>query len=81
LSKTIKLDDQVYERLEKLIIHRETFSHVVERLLRLYDTMTEVKETLGPNHYLMERPIVDARAKETLDRRGDRPKVSDVPIQ
>lgn len=65
MSKTIRVDNPVYDRLEKLIIHRETFSHVIERLLKLYDTMTEVKETLGPSHYIMERPKSNAPVQET----------------
>lgn len=56
MSKTIKVDDQVYDRLEALIIHRETFGHVIERLLHLYDVMDEVSKALGPAHYLKERP-------------------------
>jgi len=68
MSKTIRVDDQIYDRLERLIIHRETFSHVIERLLKLYDTMTEVKETLGPSHYIMERPKSSAAVQETTDR-------------
>jgi len=36
MSKTIKLEDQVYDRLEQLREKRETFSQVVERLLETY---------------------------------------------
>lgn len=56
MSKTIKVDDEVYRRLERLIVHRETFSHVIERLLKLYDTMSDVTTALGPAHYIMQRP-------------------------
>lgn len=56
MPKTIKVNDQVYDRLEALIIHRETFGHVIERLLKLYDVMDEVSKALGPAHYLKERP-------------------------
>jgi len=36
MSKQIKLDDQVYHRLDAIRVGRETFSHAVERLLDLY---------------------------------------------
>jgi len=56
LGKTIKVEDEVYQRLERLIVHRETFSHVIERLLKLYDMMSDVSTALGPSHYLNQRP-------------------------
>ena len=68
MSKSIKVDDKVYERLVELTIHRETFNHVIERLLRLWDMMHNVTEILGPSHYLMGKGITDAREKETIDR-------------
>lgn len=55
MSKTIKVEDKVYERLDRMIIHRETFSHVIERLLKVWDKMSEVSNTLGPSHYLKSK--------------------------
>jgi len=68
LSKTIKVEDRVYNRLEEIREKRETFSEAVERLLKVYDTIKTVSDTLGPSHYLMERPAIDAREKATTHR-------------
>ena len=52
MSKTIKLDDQVYQKLDELREKRETFSEVVQRLLDLHLMLTDVTKALGPGHYL-----------------------------
>lgn len=52
MSKSIKVSDAVYIDLVKVQRLRETFSQEVERLLRVYTTLFEVSETLGPSHYL-----------------------------
>ena len=41
MSKTIKLEDEVYDRLENFRDKRETYSQAVERLLEL---PTRIKE-------------------------------------
>jgi len=56
MSKTIRLEDGVYITLDAIREKRETFSEAVERLTRVYLTMKEVSDTLGPSHYLKERP-------------------------
>lgn len=43
MSKQIKLDDQVYHRLDSIRVGRETFSHAVERLLGLYKAFEELQ--------------------------------------
>lgn len=80
MSKSIKVSDQVYNRLLELLKPRETFSEVIQRVLKVYDTVSNVSDILGPSHYLQGRPITDARAKETLDRRGDSPALPNVPV-
>jgi len=54
MSKTIKVEDRVYDRLEEIREKRETFSEAVERLLKVYDTIKTVSDTLGPSHYLKD---------------------------
>jgi len=39
LNKTIKVEDQVYDKLEQIRGKRETFSEVVGRLLDIYDKL------------------------------------------
>ena len=52
MSKTIRIEDGVYIALEGIREKRETFSQVVERLIKVYATMKEVSDSLGPAHYL-----------------------------
>ena len=42
MSKSIKLEDQVYDRLEAFRDKKETFSQAVERLLELPRRITEL---------------------------------------
>lgn len=56
MSHSIKVSDGVYITLEAIRGKRETFSQVVERLIRVYASLKDVSETLGPSHYLKERP-------------------------
>ncbi|MBA7707088.1 hypothetical protein ES703_115953 [subsurface metagenome] len=59
MSKTIRLEDQVYSDLDAIREKRETFSEAVERVIKVYATMKEVSDTLGPAHFLKERPHED----------------------
>lgn len=68
MSKTIRLEDGVYITLDAIREKRETFSEAVERIIKVYVTIKDVSDTLGPGHYLKGRPIVDVREKETSDR-------------
>jgi len=52
MSKTIKLQDKTYYRLEEVREKRETFSQAIDRLLNLHDAMSDVSKTLGPSHHL-----------------------------
>ena len=56
MGKTIRVTDQVYERLQLLQRIRETYSEVIERTLEAYDTIQGIREGLPPSHYLQERP-------------------------
>ena len=64
MAKTIWLTDGVYITLDAIREKRETFSEVVERLLKLYITMRDVSDTLGPSHYLKEHPLGGHTAEE-----------------
>ena len=46
MSRTIKLEDEVYDRLEAVRGKRETFSQAVERLLSIVEAIRAVP--LGP---------------------------------
>lgn len=46
MSHTIKLEDQVYEKLERFRGKRETFSQAVERLLAAKEKATELLDIL-----------------------------------
>lgn len=54
MSHTIKLEDQVYNKLEKFRGKRETFSQAVERLLRAGEKVNELTDILGGQHTLWE---------------------------
>ncbi len=68
MSKTIKLDDQVYVKLDEERQKGETFSQVVAWLLRVAGQLKEVSRTLGPGHYLHDvkqyRENQEAAAKQ-----------------
>jgi predicted CopG family antitoxin len=46
VSKTIKLEDKVYDKLTGLMGPKETYSQVVERILKLFDKMGDLKDIL-----------------------------------
>lgn len=46
--KSIRITKEVYDRLDKLLIHRETFGHLIKRLLDLYDTINGAASIIGP---------------------------------
>ncbi len=47
MSKTIKLEDEVYRKLDLLHLnHRETFSQIVARLLYLQEKCNEICQAL-----------------------------------
>jgi hypothetical protein len=70
MSKQIRVSDPTYLRLETVREKRETFSQVIDRLLEVYLQIKNIKDTLGPSHYLRERPILDARSTLTIGADG-----------
>lgn len=56
MSHLIRVSDEVYVELVELLERRESFGKVIERLVRVYKTLDSVSRTLGPSHYLKERP-------------------------
>lgn len=59
MSKTIKLEDQVYHRLDNLRGKRVTFSQVVERLLELPPRINELASILEGQANYRERQKTD----------------------
>lgn len=80
MAKTIWLRDGVYIALDAVREKRETFSQAVERLIKVYLTLKDVSDTLGPGHYLKEHPLGGKSIEETPDRRGNCPTLPNVPI-
>ena len=56
MSKTVRLEDGVYIALDAVREKRVTFSEAVERIIRVYVTIKNVSDTLGPSHYLKGAP-------------------------
>jgi len=54
MSKAIKLDLEVYERLDQLRGKGETFSQVVERLLTIKGKVSELVAVLSGIHHFRE---------------------------
>ena len=50
MAKTIKVDEEVYQKLDNERQKGETFSQVVDRMLRVVGQLKEVARTLGPNY-------------------------------
>lgn len=48
--KTIRLHEDTYHRLEKLLGPRESFDHLVGRLCAIRESLQVIPDTLGPNH-------------------------------
>lgn len=56
MSKTIRVSDEVYYRIQALQAPRETVGQVIDRCLSTVEAIKGVKDILGPSHYLRERP-------------------------
>jgi len=55
MSKAIKLDDHVYQELDQLRGKGETFSQVVERLLKIRMKTSELMAFFSSFHQFRER--------------------------
>ena len=63
MSRTVRLNDGVYIALDTIREKRETFSEAVERIIRVYVTIKDVSDTLGPSHYLKGSPPYGRQAE------------------
>ncbi len=61
MSHKISVTDKVYDTIRKFQGPREPYSHVIERAFSVFETIQEVKDTLGPEHYLTQRPKVEVK--------------------
>jgi len=52
MSKTIRISEEVYQEIERLLEPRETFSQVINRVLKVYRTIRDVSDGLPASHYL-----------------------------
>lgn len=67
MSRSIKVDDQVYHLLCEIQEKGETFSDVVARLIRVYRIISNVFDHPAPGYTPHRRRVFDAAAKEILD--------------
>ncbi len=67
MSKTIKVTDEVYQELEGFLELRETFSQVIERVLRVFKTIRDVSDNLTANHYLHSKRPPSKTMQEDAD--------------
>jgi predicted CopG family antitoxin len=65
-TKTIRVEEDVYQELEKLRDWKESYSHVICRLLKVFGTISEVSAHLGPGHYLQNVERHQANAKKAF---------------
>jgi len=56
MSKLIRVTDGVYITLDAIREKRETFSEVVERVIKAYLVIQGIRDGLPASHYLQERP-------------------------
>ena len=61
MGKTIRVSDQVIERLQRIQQPRETYSEVIERTLSAYDTIQGIRDGLPAAHFLQERSKQEVR--------------------
>lgn len=56
MSKLIRVTDGVYITLDALREKRESFSEVVERIIKTHVLVAGIRDGLPASHYLQERP-------------------------
>jgi len=69
MSKTIKLENAVYDRLTGLMWPKESYSKVIERMLDTFDK-------LGPLKDVLEGAVAYRQGQQ--ERRGEVPSLPDV---
>jgi len=60
-SKLIRVTDGVYIALDSLREKRETFSEVVERIIKTHVLVAGIRDGLPAAHYLQERPKTEVK--------------------
>lgn len=56
MSKTIRVTDGVFIALQAIQKPRDSYSDVIERLIKLWAQMNEVTGILGPGHPINTKP-------------------------
>ncbi len=56
MSRSIKITDEVYQRIQRLQGPRESYSEVIARTLDAYETIQGIKDNIPATHFLQERP-------------------------
>jgi len=62
MSMSIKVTNNVYERLKRLQQPREHYSEVIERALNTYEAIQGIRDGLPASHYLQERPKEEVKS-------------------
>lgn len=68
MSKTIRLEDEVYNRLDNIRGKRETFSQSVDRLVKIHDGLGMITDIIEGNRKLEE--LKAERLKEEAATHG-----------
>ena len=58
---TIRISDKTHDSLARIRQGGESFDHVVQVLLATYEVAHQLTNTIGPAHYLHERPNKEVR--------------------
>ena len=57
---TIRVSEKVLEGIQELQGPRETYNDVLQVLLSTYEVANQLTKTIGPAHYLRDKPKVEA---------------------
>lgn len=68
MAKTIKVEEQEYQKLDEIKEKGETFAQVIQRLLDIYAMVFDLSKRLGPSHYLQNVERYLAIAKKAVKR-------------
>lgn len=79
VSKTVRLEDDVYARLEAIRLKRETFSETVSRCLTLLERLGDLMNTVEGQKAHAEWQKRELQGLKTFDPGGDSPEVPHVP--
>lgn len=79
MSKTVKVEDQVYTRLDEFRGKHETFSSAVSRLLDIRDGVIILTSRVDGMREYAEYRAKKLQEAAAADAPGDRAKMPDVP--